>query len=121
VASGHIALRVNMGAFAPFCRLIGPPTLVPTTSPSSEGNEEMTGPIRTATLALVAAAVASASPAVAAAEPKEWGIGTYDQCTASYPYDRQENIARWYDHLKYCCLKTGGVWEGSLSPLARSR
>jgi hypothetical protein len=73
----------------------------------------MTGPIRTATLALVATAVAFASPAVAAAEPKEWDIGTYDQCTASYPYDRQENIARWYDHLKYCCLKTGGVWEGS--------
>jgi hypothetical protein len=73
----------------------------------------MTGSIRTATLVIAAAAIALASPAVATAEQKEWDIGGYDQCKASYPYDRQENIARWYDHLKYCCLKTGGVWEGS--------
>ncbi|WP_123026158.1 hypothetical protein [Mycolicibacterium stellerae] len=73
----------------------------------------MTGPIRAAKLAIAVAAVALASPAVATAEPKEWDIGAYDQCKASYPYDRQDNIGRWYDHLKYCCIKTGGVWAGS--------
>jgi hypothetical protein len=67
----------------------------------------------TSAAAIVATAVALASTVVASAEPREWDIGGYDQCKASYPYDRQADVGRWYDHLKYCCLKTGGVWDGA--------
>lgn len=71
----------------------------------------MTRSLRTATLAFVAAAVAFASPAVATAESKEWDIGSYDQCYNSglgKGFTQEEFDA----HVKYCCLKTGGVWAG---------
>jgi hypothetical protein len=91
-------------------------TLVPTTYTSTERDEEMNGPIRTATLAIVAAAFALASPAVASAEQKEWDIGAYDQCVSSFdgnPSTSAADYKRWQDHMKMCCEKTGGVYKYS--------
>jgi hypothetical protein len=95
---------------------MGLATLVPTTFTSTERNEEMNRPIRTATLALVAAAVGFTSPAVASAEPKEWDIGAYDQCVSSFDGNPAASAAdnkRWVDHMKMCCEKTGGVYKYS--------
>jgi hypothetical protein len=75
--------------------------------------EEVNRPIRTATLALVAAAVGFTSPAIASAEPKEWDIGAYDQCVSSFDGNPAASAAdnkRWVDHVKVCCEKTGGVY-----------
>jgi hypothetical protein len=67
--------------------------------------------MKTLITASIAAAVAFASPAVATAESKEWDIGAYDQCYNSglgKGFTQEEFEA----HVKYCCLKTGGVWAG---------
>lgn len=74
----------------------------------------MNSPMRTATLAFVTAAVALASPAVATAESKEWDIGAYDQCVASFdglPASNADDHKRWVDHMKMCCEKTGGIFS----------
>jgi hypothetical protein len=95
---------------------MGLATLVPTTFTSTERNEEMNGPIRTATLVLVAAAVGFTSPGVASAEPKEWEIGAYDECVRSFndnPNDSEANHKRWVDHMKMCCDKSGGIYQYS--------
>ena len=63
----------SIWGICPFLSIVGPHTLVPTTSPSTEGNEEMTGSIRTATLVIAAAAVASSPHAVAARGAKGMG------------------------------------------------
>jgi hypothetical protein len=76
----------------------------------------MTGPARTTTLVIAAAAIALGSPAVATAEPKEWDIGTYDQCVRSFSDDPNASAAthqRWKDHMKMCCDKSGGVYQYS--------
>ena len=55
------------------------------------------------------------NPAVACAVPNdEWDIGAYDQCVASFdgnPLDSDAEHKRWQDHMKYCCEKSGGVFN----------
>ena len=51
--------------------------------------------------------------AVASAEP-EWDVGAWDQCVNSFdgnPNTLPSEMQRWLDHLKYCCEKTGGVFN----------
>ena len=70
----------------------------------------MNSPLRTATLGLVTAAVALAFPATTSAAPREWDIGSYDQCII-------DGLGKGYDaaektkHDAKCCLESGGVWN----------
>jgi hypothetical protein len=65
---------------------------------------------------LAAAATLSGSafgaPAVACAEPREWGIGAFDACTARV----DDAVTRgaiseenWLDAYRECCQKSGGI------------
>lgn len=62
-----------------------------------------------ATAALGGSAVSD--PASACAAPREWDIGGYDQCWQS-GIGRGFNDEEWNDHVKYCCLTSGGDWNG---------
>jgi hypothetical protein len=57
-------------------------------------------------LALGSAGVASALP--------EWDIGAYDRCVANIPKDVLD-AGHYTDAVHECCLKTGGIWDGSKS------
>jgi hypothetical protein len=95
---------------------MGLATLIPTTFTSTETNEEMNRPIRTATLAFVAAAVGFTSPAIASAEPEEWDIGAYDQCVSSFDGNPAASAAdnkRWVDHMKRAAKKQGAFTKYS--------
>jgi hypothetical protein len=65
---------------------------------------------------LVAAATlggsAVGSPAIACAEPNsgEWDIGAYDQCLKDGVANDVPN-AWWIDHMRWCCERSGGVWN----------
>lgn len=68
----------------------------------------------TTTSVLAAAAVALAFPAVASAAPREWDIGSYDQCLLDgigQGYDEQEAE----NHEALCCLSSGGDWNAAQS------
>ncbi|MGZ8802279.1 MAG: hypothetical protein ACXWZL_06640 [Mycobacterium sp.] len=55
---------------------------------------------------------AFSDPATACAAPREWDVGGYDQCWQS-GIGRGFNDEEWNDHVKYCCLTSGGDWDGS--------
>jgi hypothetical protein len=57
-------------------------------------------------LALGSAAVANALP--------EWDIGAYDRCVARIPNDVLLS-GNYTDAVHECCLKTGGIWDGTKS------
>lgn len=69
--------------------------------------------LRTASAAALAAtAVVLAFPAIASGAPREWDIGTYDQCIASgigKGYDADE----WRNHQALCCYTSGGDWNAA--------
>ena len=70
----------------------------------------MNSPLRTATLGVVTAAVALAFPATTSAAPREWDIGSYDQCIIDglgKGYDDEE----WTNHKALCCWASGGDWN----------
>lgn len=53
---------------------------------------------------------AVADPAHACAAPREWDIGSYDQCLADgigKGYDDEE----WLNHKALCCWASGGDWN----------
>ena len=69
--------------------------------------------IRTATTAALAAtAVALALPAVASAAPREWDIGSYDQCIAG-GYGKGYDADEWRNHEALCCYRSGGDWNAA--------
>jgi hypothetical protein len=51
--------------------------------------------------------------ATATAEPNSgaWDVISYDNCVHSYPYDKTLDMNRWLDHIHWCCVQTGGVWQ----------
>jgi hypothetical protein len=53
------------------------------------------------------------TPAVACAEPREWDIGVYDSCLQDYGGDPQKDPETWYFHVKWCCVMSGGVYDGT--------
>lgn len=57
-------------------------------------------------LAMGSAAVANALP--------EWDIGAYDRCVANIPTDVLD-AGHYTDAVHECCLKTGGIWDGTKS------
>jgi hypothetical protein len=57
-------------------------------------------------LALGSAAAANALP--------EWDIGAYDRCVARIPDDVLLS-GNYTDAVHECCLKTGGIWDGTKS------
>lgn len=61
--------------------------------------------------ALLAAATALgvvfADPAIASAAPKEWDIGTYNDCIQQL----QDDSGPSYAVLTFCCAFSGGVWN----------
>ena len=71
--------------------------------------------IRTApAVVLAAAGVALAFPAIASAlpdTPGEWDIGAYDQCVASGEGQLPDKPNAQEDHIHYCCINSGGVWN----------
>jgi hypothetical protein len=55
---------------------------------------------------------ALAEPAHACAAPREWDIGTYDQCLndgLGQGYTDEE----WLNHQALCCWATGGDWNAA--------
>jgi len=52
-----------------------------------------------------------ATPAGAEPNSGAWDVIQYDNCVNSYPYDPEDDIQRYEDHLKWCCAKSGGVWN----------
>ena len=73
--------------------------------------------IRTApAVVLAAAGVALAFPAIASAlpdTPGEWDIGAYDQCVASGEGQLPDKPNAQEDHIHYCCINSGGVWNAA--------
>jgi hypothetical protein len=60
---------------------------------------------------------ALAEPASASAlpdTPGEWDIGAYDQCVNSGENQLPDKPNAQEDHLQYCCINSGGVWNASL-------
>lgn len=71
---------------------------------------------RLVTGAIFAAAIVFANsfgPTAATAEPNSgaWDVIQYDNCVKSYPYDPEDDVIRYEDHLHWCCIKSGGVWD----------
>jgi hypothetical protein len=65
--------------------------------------------------ALIAAAAALGGsavgePAKACAAPREWDIGTYDECIAN-GYGKGYDAQEWENHKALCCLASGGDWN----------
>jgi hypothetical protein len=55
---------------------------------------------------------------VAGAQPNnglggEWDIAQFDNCVNSYPYPPMDDGQRWLDHVQWCCLKSGGIWQNN--------
>jgi hypothetical protein len=48
-----------------------------------------------------------ADPAVAAAEQREWDLGTYNQCIQQL----QDENGPSYAVLTFCCAFSGGIWN----------
>jgi hypothetical protein len=60
---------------------------------------------------------ALADPASASAlpdTPGEWDIGAYDQCVNAGENQLPDKPNAQEDHLQYCCINSGGVWNASL-------
>jgi hypothetical protein len=66
----------------------------------------LAGPALGLGLALGSAAIANALP--------EWDIGAYDRCVARIPDDVLLS-GNYTDAVHECCLKTGGIWDGTKS------
>jgi hypothetical protein len=66
----------------------------------------LAGPALALGLAIGSAAVATALP--------EWDIGAYDRCVARIPNDVLLS-GNYTDAVHECCLKTGGIWDGTKS------
>lgn len=66
-------------------------------------------PLLAATCAIAASAWTQSG--VADAQP-EWDIAQYDNCITSFPDNPSENVLRFYDHIRWCCEKSGGIWQG---------
>jgi hypothetical protein len=60
--------------------------------------------------ALAATAVALAFPAIASGAPREWDIGSYDQCVAD-GYGKGHYGEEWTKYIVKCCLDSGGDWN----------
>lgn len=68
--------------------------------------------ITSSTAAMAALTVALAFPTIASGAPREWDIGSYDQCMASglgKGYDDDE----WRNHEALCCFRSGGDWNAA--------
>ena len=75
---------------------------------------------RVAPAALCTAALSVATfgvSAIANAEPREWDIEVYDNCLDSFDGtpSQDPDPQRWYDHVYWCCVHSGGVWQGSIA------
>lgn len=72
---------------------------------------------RTSAAAMFAAgAIALAFPATATAlpdTPGDWDIGAYDQCVNSGEGQLPDKPNAQEDHLHYCCINSGGVWNAA--------
>lgn len=72
---------------------------------------------RTASAALfAAAAIALAFPATASGlpdTPGEWDIGAYDRCVNSGENQLPDKPNAQEDHIHYCCINSGGVWNAA--------
>jgi len=84
---------------------------MPTAKPHLPGGKR-----RLVTGAIFAAAIALANafgPTLATAEPNSgaWDVIQYDNCVKSYPYDPSDDVVRYEDHLHWCCIQSGGVWD----------
>ncbi|MGZ4564624.1 MAG: hypothetical protein ACXVX6_13895 [Mycobacterium sp.] len=72
--------------------------------------------------ALITAAAALGYPVGAFAQPNtgEWDGGAYDQCIKSWNTGNTGNTGSkpsdFYDHQRYCCEKSGGIWAGAGGP-----
>jgi hypothetical protein len=66
----------------------------------------LAGPALALGLAIGSAAVANALP--------EWDIGAYDRCVARIPNEVLLS-GNYTDAVHECCLKTGGIWDGTKS------
>jgi hypothetical protein len=59
---------------------------------------------------------ALADPATASAlpdTPGEWDIAAYDQCVNSGENQLPDKPNAQEDHLHYCCINSGGVWNAA--------
>ena len=63
--------------------------------------------------AALALGLAIGSAALANAVP-EWDIGAYDRCVKNIPDDVLAG-EHGTDAIHECCLKTGGIWDGTKS------
>jgi hypothetical protein len=72
---------------------------------------------RTASAALfAAAAIALAFTATASGlpdTPGEWDIGAYDRCVNSGENQLPDKPNAQEDHIHYCCINSGGVWNAA--------
>jgi hypothetical protein len=50
------------------------------------------------------------NPATACAEPA-WDVGEYDSCSRNFPPGTDHTVESWTEHMKWCCFKSGGVWN----------
>lgn len=59
---------------------------------------------------------AVAGTAAAAAQPNtggEWDIGAYDRCVNSGENQLPDKPNAQEDHIHYCCINSGGVWNAA--------
>jgi hypothetical protein len=67
-----------------------------------------------ATAAFGLGALAGTAPASALPDtPGEWDIGAYDRCVNSGENQLPDKPNAQEDHLHYCCINSGGVWNAA--------
>lgn len=58
--------------------------------------------------------IALANPPTACAE-RIWDYNEYDSCSRNFPPGTENSVESWTEHMKWCCYKSGGDWNDSVS------